>query len=184
MSDVKCFYLVNNEQVSDPDKYELDNKYKYTISSQKFAISKGDNKLYLQMLQDIHFNYVGTPNTNLDIYLVSKIHTGNGQKNRTDILDYFNKEKSEKYNVKILFNFKGKLENYNKINKSLTLKPILPIKDSFDSDTNLSNELNTINLSFNIYILKKNKNKLYACNPSIVMSTPLVKKLIGNYLLL
>ena len=56
------------------------------------------------MIQDIQFNFLGNKNTNIDIYLVSIINTGNGAKNRQNILDYFNKERSSEYNVDIIFN--------------------------------------------------------------------------------
>ena len=134
------------------------------------------------MIQDIQFNFLGNKNTNIDIYLVSIINTGNGAKNRQNILDYFNKERSSEYNVDIIFNLKGKLGDYDRNENILRLKPKLvnPKDISLtNEDPQLIHELENLTLNFLVY--KYDNKQLYVCNPSLEISTKYINKLIDNY---
>jgi len=182
MSSTKCFYLVNNEQVLNEPVNSRKNQFNYTLSSQKFALTKSYDKLLFQMIQDIHFNFLGNKNKEIDIYLVSIINTGNITKNRQHILDYFNKERSSKYNVDIIFNLKGFLGDYDRNENILKLKPkLVNTKDISltNSDAQMKLELENLTLDFSVF--HYDNKLLYVCNPSLEISIVFINKLIGNY---
>lgn len=107
------YYIVNNEKVS----YRVGSKQNinYTVSACPFVTFKTEDTINFQMLSDINFSMITTKKSSLEFHIVAIKNNSNDVCKR-HILDYFNKN-VENSDIKVLFTFECKIENYLKNNQ-------------------------------------------------------------------